>query len=71
LQFPILSDYGRETVRKFNVFHEDFAGLKEYTAAKRSVFVLDDKGVVRYWRISEDPSKEPNYDEVKDGLARI
>jgi peroxiredoxin len=71
LQFPILSDYGRETVRKFNVFHEDFAGLKGYTAAKRSVFVLDDKGVVRYRWISEDPGKEPNYDEVKDALARI
>jgi peroxiredoxin len=71
LQFPILSDYGRETVRKFNVFHEDFAGLKGYTAAKRSVFILDDKGVVRYRWISEDPGKEPNYDEVKDALARI
>ena len=71
LQFPILSDYGRETVRKFNVFHEDFAGLKGYTAAKRSVFVLDEKGVVRYRWISEDPGKEPNYDEVKDALARI
>jgi peroxiredoxin len=71
LQFPILSDYGRETVRKFNVFHEDFAGLKGYTAAKRSVFVLDDKGLVRYRWISEDPGKEPNYDEVKDTLGRI
>ena len=71
LQFLILSDYGRETVRKFNVFHEDFAGLKGYTAAKRSVFILDDKGVVRYMWISEDPGKEPNYDEVKDALARI
>ena len=71
LQFPILSDYGRETVRKFNVFHEDFAGLKGYTAAKRSVFVLDEEGVVRYRWISEDPGKEPNYDEVKDALARI
>jgi len=71
LQFPILSDYGRETVRKFNVFHEDFAGLKGYTAAKRSIFILDDKGVVRYRWVSEDPGKEPNYDEVKDALARI
>lgn len=71
LQFPMLSDYKRETVGKFNVFHEDFAGLKGYTVAKRSVFVLDDRGVVRYRWISEDPGKEPNYDEVKDALARI
>lgn len=71
LQFPILSDYTRETVKKFNVFHEDFAGLKGYTVAKRSVFVLDGKGVVRYRWITEDPGKQPNYDEIKDALAKI
>jgi peroxiredoxin len=71
LQFPILCDYTREVVRKFNVFHDDFAGLKGYTVAKRSVFVLDPKGVVRYRWVTEDPGKQPNYDEVKDVLARI
>jgi len=71
LQFPLLSDYTRETVKKFNVFHNDFAGLKGYTAAKRSVFILDDKGTVRYKWVSEDPSKEPNYDEIKASLSRL
>jgi peroxiredoxin len=71
LQFPILSDYNEETVRKFSVFHEDFAGLKGYTVAKRSIFVLDSKGVVRYRWITEDPGNQPNYDEVKDALAKI
>jgi peroxiredoxin len=71
LQFPILCDYTREVVRKFNVFHDDFAGLKGYTVAKRSVFVLDPKRVVRYRWVTEDPGKQPNYDEVRDVLARI
>lgn len=71
LQFHVLSDYKRETVKKFNVFHEDFAGLKGYTAAKRSVFVLDDKGVVRYKWVSEDPGKQPDYDEIKKILTKI
>ena len=71
LQFPILSDYGREIVKKLNIFHNDFAGLKGYVAAKRSVFVLDQNGVVRYRWVSEDPAKEPNYEEVKAQLAKI
>ena len=71
LRFPILSDYTRETVKKFNVFHNDFSGLKGYTVAKRSVFVLDEKGVVRYRWISEDPGILPNLDEVKEALAKI
>ena len=71
LQFPILSDYMRETIKKLNIFHNDFAGLKGYTAAKRSVFVLDPAGAVRYRWISEDPGKEPSYDEVKSALAKL
>jgi peroxiredoxin len=71
LQFPILSDYGREVVKKLNIFHNDFAGLKGYVAAKRSVFILDKTGNVRYKWVSEDPTKEPNYEEVKAQLAKI
>jgi len=68
LKFPVLSDYTRETIKKLNIFHTDFAGLKGYTAAKRSVFILDEKGGVRYRWVSEDPTKEPNYDEIKSNL---
>jgi len=71
LRFPILSDYTRDTIRKFSVFHEDFAGLKGYIAAKRSVFVLDSNGTVRYKWVSEDPGKQPDYGEVKNVLASI
>ncbi len=71
LQFPILSDYTRETIKNLNIFHNDFAGLKGYTAAKRSIFVLDEKGVVRYKWVSEDPTKEPNYEEIKSTLSKL
>lgn len=71
LQFPILSDYTRDTIKKFNIFHNDFAGLKGYTAAKRSVFILDENGILRYKWISEDPTKEPNYDEIKQTLSKL
>jgi peroxiredoxin len=71
LQFPILSDYTRDTIKKLNIFHNDFAGLKGYTAAKRSIFILDKNGVVRYKWISDDPTKEPNYEEIKSTLAKL
>src|SRR5688572_8510931 len=35
IEFPILSDYTRETVRAWGVALDDFAGLPGYTAAKR------------------------------------
>ena len=71
LQFPILSDYTRETIRKYNVVQLNFAGLKGYDAAKRSVFILDDKGVVRFKWVSEDPGKEPSYEEINKQLKEL
>lgn len=71
LPFPILSDYTRQTIKKYNIFHDDFAGLKGYTAAKRSVFVLDRNGIVRYKWVSDDPGKEPDYAAIKEVLGKL
>ena len=71
LNFSLLSDYNREAVGLFDILHKDFAGLKGYTAAKRSVFILDKEGVVRYKWVSDDPGKEPNYREIEEKLAQI
>ena len=71
LNFPLLSDYKREAVRAFGVAHDDFAGMPGYTAAKRSVFVIDPAGTLRYAWVAPNPGVEPNYDEVKAAVAQI
>ena len=71
LRFLILSDYTRQTIRSYDVFHEDFAGLKGYIAAKRSVFILDEAGTVRYKWVSEDPNKEPDFEEIIRQLSQL
>ena len=70
LRFLILSDYTRETIRKYDVFHEDYAGLRGYTVAKRSVFILDDEGKLQYKWITQDPANEPNYGEITGEIGR-
>jgi len=71
LNFPLLSDYNREVVSLYGVAAEDFAGLKGYTAAKRSIFIVDREGTIRYVWISEDPRIEPNYEEIEKVLEEI
>ncbi len=71
IQFPILSDFDRQVVKKYGIELKDFAGLKGYTAAKRSVFVIDNAGVVRYSWITDNPGVEPNYDEVTKSLEAL
>ena len=71
LPFPIFSDYKREIIKQWGVELHDFAGLKDYTVAKRSVFVLDESGTVRYVWISDNASEEPNYEEIQKALEQI
>jgi peroxiredoxin len=71
LNFPLLSDYKREVVKTYGVYHENFAGLKGYTVAKRSVFIVDGQGKIRYKWVTEDPGVEPPYDIVKRELEKI
>jgi peroxiredoxin len=69
LQFPLLSDFTRNTIQRYAGIHEEFAGVKGYTASKRAVFVLDKEGTIKYAWISENPAVEPPYDEVTKVLA--
>ena len=64
LSFALLSDYKREAISAYGVALENFAGLPGYTAAQRSVFIIDADGKVSYEWIAPNPGVEPNYDEV-------
>jgi peroxiredoxin len=70
LNFPLLSDYKRETIQKYGIVMRDLATLKDYNAAKRSIFIIDENGTVQYRWISDNPLIEPNYDEIKDELKK-
>jgi len=71
LPFPILSDYKREVTRTYELELPNFAGLDGYTVAKRSIFVIDSEGTVRYVWISDNPAVEPNYQEIQKVLEEI
>ena len=68
INYPVLSDYTRETISQYGGLHLDFAGMIGYSAAKRAVFVVDESGKIKYSWISEQPGVEPNYEEIKNAL---
>lgn len=71
LNFPLLCDYNREVVELYGVAMPDFAGLRGYTAAKRSVFIVDREGIVRYTWVSENPGVEPDYEKIERELQKL
>jgi glutaredoxin-dependent peroxiredoxin len=71
LNFPVLSDITRDTIRQYDVVFNDLAGIKGFTVAKRAVFVIDKQGVIRYRWVAPEPKVEPNYDEVKAAVKKL
>jgi len=71
LGFPLLSDPYLEVSKAYVGVHENFAGLTGYSAAKRSVFVLDPHGTVRFAWVTENPGVEPNYEEISKFLSSL
>jgi peroxiredoxin len=69
ITYPLLSDYKKEVSAQYTGIQKDFAMLPGYDTAKRSVFVLDAAGTVRYAWITDNPGQEPNYEEIKTALA--
>lgn len=69
LNFPVLSDYNRDAVRAFGIELNDFAHLKGYVAAKRSIFIVDKEGKVGFKWVSDDPTVEPDYDAVMQKVS--
>jgi peroxiredoxin len=64
--FPILADYTSKTIRGYDVLMPDLLHIKDYNAAKRSVFIIMEDGKIGYKWVSENPLKEPNYEEIKN-----
>lgn len=71
LEFDLLSDSNNEVSTAYGALHDNFAGVPGLKASKRSVFILDNEGQVRYRWVSEDPGKEPDYAEIEMELGKL
>jgi len=70
LKFPVLGDYKSNTIRDYDVLMPHLLHVKDYDAAKRSVFIVDENGKIVYKWVSDNPLVEPNYKEIKDFLKK-
>ena len=67
--FPLLSDFNKDVIRKYDVVNPDMIGLKNI--ARRAVFVIDKSGVVRYREVLDDARNEPDYKKLNEALSTI
>jgi peroxiredoxin len=65
LEFDLVSDMGREAIGEYGV-EIDIEDLGLLGVANRAVFVVDTDGQVTYEWVADDPTTEPDYDELLD-----
>jgi peroxiredoxin len=70
LGFDLVSDMGGDAIEAYGL-SMDIADLGLYGIANRAVFVLDDDGTVTYSWVAEDPTNEPDYEELLSAVASV
>ena len=63
LNFTLLSDFNKEVSSLYGCLYEMF-GYNMKGVSKRSAFVIDKNGIVRYAEVLENASEQPNFKNI-------
>jgi glutaredoxin-dependent peroxiredoxin len=71
---PLLADYDHKVAQAYGCAYASFLpekNLGQSGVPKRSAFVVDKAGAIRYAEINDNPGQLPNFDAIKACLAQL
>jgi glutaredoxin-dependent peroxiredoxin len=68
--FPLLSDFNRDVSMAYDVLYDTFV-LNMNKVSKRSAFVVDKNGVVKYAEVLNNAGEMPNFAAIKETLSQL
>jgi peroxiredoxin len=68
--FPLLSDFNKTISKKYDALYKEFV-FEMKGVSKRSAFVIDGKGIIRYAEVLENAGELPNFEAVRSALASL
>lgn len=68
--FPLLSDFNKTVSKKYDVLYKTFV-FEMKGVSKRSAFVIDGQGIIRYAEVLENAGEIPNFGAVKKVLNEL
>jgi peroxiredoxin len=74
IKLTLASDYEHEVAKAYGVAYDSFLpslNLGMGGVAKRSAFIVDGEGVIRYAESSDDPKQLPDFEAIKTKLAEL
>jgi glutaredoxin-dependent peroxiredoxin len=70
LNFTLLSDFNKEASRAYDSIYEQF-GLNMKGVSKRSAFVIDGEGIIRYAEVLENAGEQPDFNQIRAVLEGL
>jgi peroxiredoxin len=70
LNFTLLSDFNKDVSRAYYTIYEMF-GYNMKGVSKRSAFIIDKEGIVRYAEVLENASLVPNFEAINKTLEQL
>ena len=70
LNFSLLSDFNKDVSKAYDSLYESF-GYNMKGVSKRSAFVIDREGIIRYAEVLENAGKVPDFKIIKTVLQEI
>jgi|SoiMethySBSTD1v2_1073268.scaffolds.fasta_scaffold604211_2 glutaredoxin-dependent peroxiredoxin len=67
--FPLLSDFNKTVSSTYGALYDNLLGFNG--VSKRSAFVIDKSGTVRYAWVSEDARNMPEFDAIRACLQQL
>ncbi len=70
LNFTLLSDFNKEVSTAYGCIYNDFIGWMK-GVSKRSAFIVDKEGIVKYAEVLESAGDLPNFEVINATLSNL
>lgn len=71
LNMDLLSDFNKEAMQAYDTMYETFGAMGFKGVAKRSAFIIDKQGILRYAEVLENAGDIPSFDAIKKCLESL
>jgi peroxiredoxin len=68
--FPLLADFNKSVSKKYDTLYKEFV-FEMKGVSKRSAFVIDRDGIIRYAEVLDNAGEMPNFDAVRKTLKGL
>jgi len=69
--FPLLSDFNKEVSSLYDSIYEYFTDMKMKGVSKRSAFIIDKEGIIKYAQVLESAGDVPDFHKIQEVLSSL